>query len=122
MIRRPPRSTLFPYTTLFRSLNSHNLFLLRAIGGGRILWQLHSCDHLDDSISPARPTYGPDGESDLWGKSVDLGGFRIIKKKNNLFLLRAIGGGRILWQLHSCDHLDDSISPARPTYGPCGGN
>src|SRR5258706_15990280 len=24
MIRRPPRSTLFPYTTLFRSLESHN--------------------------------------------------------------------------------------------------
>src|SRR3712207_7393994 len=24
MIRRPPRSTLFPYTTLFRSLNSAN--------------------------------------------------------------------------------------------------
>src|SRR5258708_31522850 len=23
MIRRPPRSTLFPYTTLFRSLNHH---------------------------------------------------------------------------------------------------
>src|SRR3990172_5921419 len=23
MIRRPPRSTLFPYTTLFRSLDSH---------------------------------------------------------------------------------------------------
>src|SRR5690554_7630291 len=23
MIRRPPRSTLFPYTTLFRSLNEH---------------------------------------------------------------------------------------------------
>src|SRR2546422_6288135 len=23
MIRRPPRSTLFPYTTLFRSLNDH---------------------------------------------------------------------------------------------------
>src|SRR5256885_15381108 len=23
MIRRPPRSTLFPYTTLFRSLNIH---------------------------------------------------------------------------------------------------
>src|SRR5258708_29146602 len=23
MIRRPPRSTLFPYTTLFRSLNQH---------------------------------------------------------------------------------------------------
>src|SRR5438876_9278655 len=24
MIRRPPRSTLFPYTTLFRSLDPHN--------------------------------------------------------------------------------------------------
>src|SRR5438045_7873385 len=24
MIRRPPRSTLFPYTTLFRSLDEHN--------------------------------------------------------------------------------------------------
>src|SRR5688572_31882526 len=27
MIRRPPRSTLFPYTTLFRSLASANLTL-----------------------------------------------------------------------------------------------
>src|SRR3712207_8791491 len=25
MIRRPPRSTLFPYTTLFRSVPSHDL-------------------------------------------------------------------------------------------------
>src|SRR3712207_7021484 len=27
MIRRPPRSTLFPYTTLFRSLANRNLLL-----------------------------------------------------------------------------------------------
>src|SRR2546427_5178716 len=26
MIRRPPRSTLFPYTTLFRSLLTENMF------------------------------------------------------------------------------------------------
>src|SRR3712207_8567778 len=25
MIRRPPRSTLFPYTTLFRSIRGHNI-------------------------------------------------------------------------------------------------
>src|SRR5258708_24634455 len=31
MIRRPPRSTLFPYTTLFRSLSSHPR---EAWGGG----------------------------------------------------------------------------------------
>src|SRR5256885_15034049 len=28
MIRRPPRSTLFPYTTLFRSLNNQPLSLM----------------------------------------------------------------------------------------------
>src|SRR2546427_8949597 len=28
MIRRPPRSTLFPYTTLFRSLSDHQAWML----------------------------------------------------------------------------------------------
>src|SRR2546425_5674636 len=32
MIRRPPRSTLFPYTTLFRSLESALVHYRRAIG------------------------------------------------------------------------------------------
>src|SRR5258705_8799722 len=31
MIRRPPRSTLFPYTTLFRSMESRARFLGHAI-------------------------------------------------------------------------------------------
>src|SRR4026208_2641982 len=31
MIRRPPRSTLFPYTTLFRSISGRSLILI--IGG-----------------------------------------------------------------------------------------
>src|SRR2546427_7598655 len=30
MIRRPPRSTLFPYTTLFRSLDSDNTYVADA--------------------------------------------------------------------------------------------
>src|SRR5690554_7843480 len=30
MIRRPPRSTLFPYTTLFRSINSETDFVAKA--------------------------------------------------------------------------------------------
>src|SRR5437660_4171238 len=33
MIRRPPRSTLFPYTTLFRSRSDHDLGRPRAVGG-----------------------------------------------------------------------------------------
>src|SRR3712207_8989150 len=32
MIRRPPRSTLFPYTTLFRSTQSAELFARATIG------------------------------------------------------------------------------------------
>src|SRR3712207_9456091 len=35
MIRRPPRSTLFPYTTLFRSVVEHlNAFVRVAMRGG----------------------------------------------------------------------------------------
>ena len=35
MIRRPPRSTLFPYTTLFRSMLSASLMVSRLGGRGR---------------------------------------------------------------------------------------
>src|SRR2546429_6337977 len=35
MIRRPPRSTLFPYTTLFRSLRSRTERLLAGLREGR---------------------------------------------------------------------------------------
>src|SRR2546430_9141552 len=33
MIRRPPRSTLFPYTTLFRSIASNDNWQTTVIGG-----------------------------------------------------------------------------------------
>src|SRR2546427_7017666 len=35
MIRRPPRSTLFPYTTLFRSDGDYDRGVQSRIGGGR---------------------------------------------------------------------------------------
>src|SRR3712207_7282528 len=35
MIRRPPRSTLFPYTTLFRSRARHHAAQPRPVRGGR---------------------------------------------------------------------------------------
>src|SRR2546430_7556733 len=38
MIRRPPRSTLFPYTTLFRSLARQRFNLLQARHGLRIVF------------------------------------------------------------------------------------
>src|SRR3712207_6908412 len=56
MIRRPPRSTLFPYTTLFRSL--------LASGDERVLTQVavgvdHAADHLAHAVlHEARPAVG----------------------------------------------------------------
>src|SRR5256885_3910810 len=40
MIRRPPRSTLFPYTTLFRSLTA-GIAAARAAGAD-VLWMVHA--------------------------------------------------------------------------------
>src|SRR3712207_9445541 len=38
MIRRPPRSTLFPYTTLFRSPGDHYVLFLGLTRDGRVLY------------------------------------------------------------------------------------
>src|SRR2546426_1925514 len=46
MIRRPPRSTLFPYTTLFRSLNASAGYTL-AVGNVVIRPQLYVDNVLD---------------------------------------------------------------------------
>src|SRR5256885_13096801 len=40
MIRRPPRSTLFPYTTLFRSVGSRSC--LDALIGGAVVFVNHA--------------------------------------------------------------------------------
>src|SRR5256885_7611249 len=36
MIRRPPRSTLFPYTTLFRSIGNLSYVAVAVVGGLRV--------------------------------------------------------------------------------------
>src|SRR3989442_3916323 len=56
MIRRPPRSTLFPYTTLFRSKigPKNELVMARSSSITR------SCDGVDATKSPAR--YAPRSE------------------------------------------------------------
>src|SRR6266481_3412189 len=53
MIRRPPRSTLFPYTTLFRS----ELILIQRPAGRRLqllLGQVHRADHVDHDAAELR--------------------------------------------------------------------
>src|SRR2546422_6520723 len=54
MIRRPPRSTLFPYTTLFRSVPTYDPAALEA------RWQVRwAADHVNepDLDRPHRPFY-----------------------------------------------------------------
>src|SRR3712207_7679932 len=52
MIRRPPRSTLFPYTTLFRSLLQQRQFL----SGRTLKGSLHlsTCIHVEQAVSYIR--------------------------------------------------------------------
>src|SRR5256885_6102609 len=56
MIRRPPRSTLFPYTTLFRSLNggvyAHQRILRRATIAQFTTPQQRSEEHTSELKSP----------------------------------------------------------------------
>src|SRR2546430_12872564 len=64
MIRRPPRSTLFPYTTLFRSLRAElslNEVARRircaasSVMRWRNAWRRHGADALKVRFSPGRP-------------------------------------------------------------------
>src|SRR5256885_765816 len=53
MIRRPPRSTLFPYTTLFRSL------LVRRLGGGFVPVARHLAATGCKQRASLQPGHGP---------------------------------------------------------------
>src|SRR3712207_8192611 len=65
MIRRPPRSTLFPYTTLFRSLERAALEREAAAAdtGREAVAKLHQrCDLLVESSGPGAGEPGPRSE------------------------------------------------------------
>src|SRR5689334_23774653 len=58
MIRRPPRSTLFPYTTLFRSPVAAQAFLQAPV------------DHQQEAVEPARGRFmGTNEVGELRGRS-----------------------------------------------------
>src|SRR2546425_7294108 len=63
MIRRPPRSTLFPYTTLFRSIKSKGRLLLRENTGPREGDWNRSGNQQDTEQEEGEP-----GIEKLWGK------------------------------------------------------
>src|SRR5256885_17232031 len=93
MIRRPPRSTLFPYTTLFRSSRRSARGqrpdfrpVLAGQGGGNTGGRPWPGHRDGDRPSPWRNSGGGgrDRKSVVEGKRVELGGRRIIKKKKRI--------------------------------------
>src|SRR5256885_12916997 len=86
MIRRPPRSTLFPYTTLFRSLcpmGEHRPRNTRMLGGERHRGHIH----VSTLLEPSRPI---DRKSTRLNSShlvISYAVFCLKKKKNTLHQL-----------------------------------
>src|SRR5260221_4858695 len=68
MIRRPPRSTLFPYTTLFRSRSSSGSWGVKAMG--------------DTAVRPSCPSRSEEHTSELQSHS-DLVCRLLLEKKKN---------------------------------------
>src|SRR3712207_8322023 len=50
MIRRPPRSTLFPYTTLFRSRRAHGVEVEPLLLGGQVAASALGVDERDADL------------------------------------------------------------------------
>src|SRR2546430_14391048 len=80
MIRRPPRSTLFPYTTLFRSRPAH---LTDRPGGDRDADEDHREQHQDEQRLASRgPDRSEEHTSELQSQS-NLVCRLLLEKKNH---------------------------------------
>src|SRR5438034_2379353 len=77
MLRRPPRSTLFPYTTLFRSLPAQDGGLRRAPWRPQLPRSIPSC-----SACPFSCSRSEEHTSELQSHS-DLVCRLLLEKKNN---------------------------------------
>src|SRR3712207_7657391 len=86
MIRRPPRSTLFPYTTLFRSASGSNVSCPAAPGSKRESLPssggpLHGADQVLDVAARAR---SEEHTSELQSRQYIVCRLLLEKKKNNI--------------------------------------
>src|SRR3712207_8471311 len=84
MIRRPPRSTLFPYTTLFRSSGGADKTVrLWEVGTGKVLHRLEGLAHPTLAFSPD----GKDRKSTRLNSSHANISYAVfcLKKKNKLY-------------------------------------
>src|SRR3989475_12689319 len=73
MIRRPPRSTLFPYTTLFRSLalGGAGVSLLLLVGYAAYAWRRKRNSQFENSIMSVVPSDADSVLGSAGGRNVD---------------------------------------------------
>src|SRR5947208_4685511 len=84
MIRRPPRSTLFPYTTLFRSrLNTWAAFVPTAKGDAAIAGDVAM---LESEVTPVLKALRRDRKSTRLNSSHQIISYAVfcLKKKNHI--------------------------------------
>src|SRR2546422_8537239 len=82
MIRRPPRSTLFPYTTLFRSQQAGPRHPLRRRPGGADLGAARSADALPLAVGRALHRRSEEHTSELQSRLHLVCRLLLEKKKN----------------------------------------
>src|SRR2546422_9723904 len=87
MIRRPPRSTLFPYTTLFRSLRLYEIF----------------CHHLSDLVEALHERHREERPRGLSrGPELEPHGLRVVRAYLHAPLVRTL---HLDVDLHGLRHL-----------------
>src|SRR3712207_8244488 len=101
MIRRPPRSTLFPYTTLFRSLVKDNFFKPDRVvirKGGKVVWEWKGSNPHNVAIkkpgsskvfkrSAIKTDRSEEHTSELQSRQYLVCRLLLEKKKHNIFYL-----------------------------------
>src|SRR3712207_9508620 len=72
MIRRPPRSTLFPYTTLFRSVTPHSFFenVVADVPAPDTCTHLTGADHVASLTAALGSLNGQLDALDRWGRQL----------------------------------------------------
>src|SRR3712207_8342355 len=89
MIRRPPRSTLFPYTTLFRSVRRRHVLLARRALPLRVAAELrrrggHRPGDAEDRLAREGRRRSEEHTSELQSRQYLVCRLLLEKKKNNI--------------------------------------
>src|SRR3712207_8585081 len=86
MIRRPPRSTLFPYTTLFRSSAKDSCSEHTCLPPARLMWQcalIHASARSASARGSAAMTRSEEHTSELQSRQYLVCRLLLEKKKKN---------------------------------------